>query len=60
MTAAELLALEGAKPPTLAVPAPRLRTTPGNGAMVPLPIGSLAGWSRWLPRGFSIDPAFAV
>jgi hypothetical protein len=60
ITAVEFLALENAKPPTLAAPAPRPRTTPGNGAMVPLPIGNLAGWSRWLPRVFIIDPAFAT
>jgi hypothetical protein len=60
MTAAELLALEGAKPPTLAVPAPRPRTTPGNGAVAPLPTGNLAGWSRWWPSVFIIDPAFTT
>jgi hypothetical protein len=60
IAAVELLALEAANPPIVAGAAPRPRTIPGNGAVVALPTGSLAGCCRWLPIVFSLDPSFAA
>jgi len=59
-TAAECLALVAAAPPTTAVEALRLRTTPGKDAVVPLPTGNLAGCSRWFAILFFINASFAA
>lgn len=60
MTASEFLALTDAKPPRLAVPALRLRTTPADAAVVPLPTGNLAGVVRWIPVWLIINPPLAA
>jgi hypothetical protein len=59
ITAAEVLALEAANPPMLAVAATRPRTTPGNGVAGLVPSGNLASCSRGFPVLFIINPSFA-
>jgi hypothetical protein len=55
----EFLALEDVNPPMLAVAAPRLRTTPGDSAALPLPTGNLANGSLWIPALFIGNPSLA-
>jgi hypothetical protein len=60
IAAVELLALEAANPPIVAEAAPRPRTVQGNGAVVALTTGSLAGGCRWLPIVFILNPSRAA
>jgi len=60
MTATGVLVLAAAKPPMIGAAAPRLRTTPDNGAVIPLPMGGLAGGPGWFPILFITNPVFAT
>ena len=58
--AAECLALAAAMPPMAAAAALRVRTPPGNDAVLPLPSANLAGCSQWFPVLLIINPPFAA